>query len=228
MRSVLFFIFIVTTHFGFTKSNEFICMHDDSLKKSIYADTGIVHPGCFVVMQVGQKLPDIFVYDTLENKIQLKSLFKNGKSVIFINGSYTCFIFRRNIKRINKFVKKYKETYAIYFVNVQEAHPITCSPYGEINENLDINYKKGISIAQPIFMTDRFFYAKKLRKDLHLNIPILVDNEYNDFFTSVFAGPNGYLVFSKDQVLVEQRKWYFNKKNKRRMKMHKLFHRKKK
>lgn len=201
-------------------------LNDDSLK-TIIADTTIIHPGCFIVMAIGDTFPAIYFYDTLGKKIHSKSLFKNNMPVIFINGSYTCHIFRGNVKRINKFVKKNSVEYDIYFVYVQEAHPASCSPYGEMNENIPANKKKGIIVEQPVYYKDRVYYAKKTVKDLQISLPLLIDNEYNDFYTSVFGGPNGYLVFSKDRKLIEQRRWYFNRQYNRRKFWHNLTHRKK-
>ncbi len=191
--------------------------------KSIIADTGTVKPSCFEILKIDQKIPSIFLYDSLGHKIKTDSLFKNNKPVVFINGSYSCFVFRGNVKRINNFINKNKDKYTIYFVYVQEAHPITCSPYGTMNENVPKNSKKGINLEQPIFFIDRLIYAKKTVKDFKIQVPLLIDNEFNDYFTSVFAGLNGYLVFSPEKKLIEQRRWFHNRqyeRNKRKFERH--------
>jgi hypothetical protein len=159
-------------------------------------------------LKLGESIPEVYFYDTLGHKITLDSLFKHGKPVVFITGSYSCPKFRESIPQINAYCKKMGTMSTIVVVYVKEAHPIKYSPYGKTNNNLKENRKKRIRLKPHKFIEERIRQSKKVRADFGLSPIMLMDNENNDFFNKVFSGPNGYLVFSRTRLLEAQKTWF--------------------
>jgi len=189
---------------------------DDSIR-IISSNKGDINSNDYIRLKEGDLFPNIVLYDTSKNVISLDSIFKDSKGVIFVTGSYTCPTFRGSTKQINQMVSNQIHTYRVYFVYLQEAHPVSNSPYGKSQNNTSENSKAGISIEQQRWIEDRIFYAKKAKKDFKLQANILIDNEKNEFFWNIFSGPNGFMVFSPERKLIRQDLWYNqpNKKAKR-------------
>ena len=146
-------------------------------------------------------------------------LFKSGRPVAIINGSYSCPAFRKNTKRLNKFDKTNLDTCDIYIVYLQEAHPKINSPYGGLLNDFVLNKKQKIKFKEAKYLEERIYYANKASKDFKLTPVVLVDNENNDFFWKVNGAPNGYMYFNKDGELIEQRNWYYVSKHNMRKRL---------
>ncbi len=186
---------------------------DDSIKiinsKNINMDSEE-----FFKLKEGDAFPNIVLYDTCRQIVPLDSIFKDSKGVIFVTGSYTCPNFRSNVKPLNQMVSNQINTYRVYFVYILEAHPLSDSPYGKLNNNTNPQGRAGISIEQEKWLEERVFYAKKANKDLKITSNILIDNEKNEFFWKIFSGPNGIMIFSPDRKMVRQDLWYNQPKKK--------------
>jgi hypothetical protein len=192
------------------------CQVGDTLQLLDTNETA-VNPFCYIWLQEGAKFPDTYFYDTTGKIVKTSDLFK-GKPVIFITGSYTCPGFRNNAKRIRKETRKRSKTHDIYFVYLHEAHPIKGSPYGPIMDNYWVNVKENIYVERQKYLYERLQYARMVKREFEIISPVIADNEHNDFFLQVFSGPNGFVEFSADRVLVKQRAWFFNRIQKRHTK----------
>jgi hypothetical protein len=176
-----------------------------------------VTPMCFMWHAVGDTFPKTWFYDTTGKVIRTNDIFR-GKPVIFISGSYTCPGFRNNVKRINKETVKKAKTHDIYFVYIHEAHPKKGSPYGPQMDSFIVNNYDSIFMERQYSLGNRFENAKMTKQKLEVGSKILIDNEHNDFFLQLMSAPNGYMEFSADKILLDQRDWYFNKKQMRKLK----------
>lgn len=158
-------------------------------------------------LKPGDKFPPVYFYNLKGEKYGVDSIFKS-KPVIFVSGSYSCPVFRYNTKRLYRDMHRKSKKYDVYFIYLLEAHPLIGSPYGHRRDSTRQNKKDSIFISQQKYIKQRLASAAKARYDFNLFGKVLADNESNDYFVKFHAGPNSYLVFSKDGVLVEQRNWF--------------------
>lgn len=158
-------------------------------------------------MKTGDKFPSVYFYNLKGEKYGVDSIFKT-RPVIFVSCSYSCPIFRYNTKRLYRHMRKKSKNYDVYFIYLLEAHPLVGSPYGQVRDSSRQNKKDGIFVTQQKYIKQRLVSAVKTRHDFNLFGKVLVDNENNDYFRKLHAGPNSYLAFSKEGILIEQRNWF--------------------
>lgn len=183
-------------------------LKSDTLKIKENVSTSITQEE-YALLKVGDLLPPhLYLYDTAGNKVFMDSLFEAGKPVMFITGSYSCPKFRKAISSINEYNRKMGSISTIVIVYVKEAHPVKNSPYGKKNNNLKENRKEGIKLKEHKYIEERIRLSKKVISDLKPNVEVLVDNENNDFFNSIFSGPNGQIIFSRAKRLESQKYWF--------------------
>lgn len=158
-------------------------------------------------LKPGDKFPPVYFYNLNGEKYGTDSIFKT-KPVIFVSGSYSCPIFRYNTKKLYRYMRKKSKNYDVYFIYLLEAHPLLGSPYGHLRDSSRQNKKDSIFVTQQKYVTQRLAAAAKTRHDFNVYGKVLIDNENNDFFLKLHAGPNSHIAFSKEGVLIEQRNWF--------------------
>ncbi len=209
-------LFLFLSLFIFANSACLGNVNDDSVKITTVKKPTI-NSDDYARLKPGDYFPNIIIYDTLGKVVPLDSIFVDSKGVIFVTGSYTCPNFRTTSKQLNKMVASQINTYHVYFIYIQEAHPIKGSPYGKKHDNESLNERSSIFINQHKWLEERIFYSKKAIKDFKITANCVIDNENNDFFWKVYAGPNGFLLFGPDKKFIRYELWYNqpNKKSKK-------------
>lgn len=153
MRVLIVLLFSLATIVVKAHTSSFFISGDTI--RIIDTNTQIVNKNSHYVLKIKDLFPDLFFYNSAGTKVYSDSIFNKGRSVIFAVGSYTCPLFRNSLKQLNKYLDSQKTQSDIYFVYVQEAHPIKGSPYGEAHDNIELNKRENISIHQQKNIEDR-------------------------------------------------------------------------
>ena len=133
---------------------------------------------------VGSQAPDFIAERlTLEGErnnstIKFSNLFNKPVGLIF--GSYTCPIFRGQLKRYEEIHQSLKNQINFLCVYILEAHP-------EDGWRVPHNWEKNVCITTPQNMDDRATIARRCIVEEGLTIPIVLDTMENDLL-KLYAG----------------------------------------
>jgi peroxiredoxin len=139
--------------------------------------------------------PD-FKLSTLDRKSQIAlSDFRGKQPVVLIFGSYTWPPFRREVPALNQLYREYKDRVAFYIVYIQEAH---ASDVWQMQANL----RQNVVFASPRSFEERGAVAESCVRNLHIEIPALLDGFGNTTETAYTGWPDRLYLIDRDGRVV--------------------------
>jgi hypothetical protein len=161
--------------------------------------------------RIGDHVPNITLFSQDGKQFDLSSELKLGKPVVLISGSYTCDVTRSNLPAIKSLSSKYEAKYNFFIVYVIEPHPIDVpSPYSAdrkiwISAN---NIRDHIAANQPKTYQQRVDNSKKWKQSYNINLPILVDDPDNFFWSKFGEAPNMVYVIVPNNIVYYKQAWF--------------------
>jgi hypothetical protein len=156
----------------------------------------------------GSSAPD-FKLQTLDGKtIEGAKLWKE-KPLVFITGSYTCPVFRRQTNELDSLVKDFGEKVHFLLLYTVEAHPKgNPSPYSGKEWVTPANQKAGILVPQPTTMEERLKVARDCATSLKLKVPLVIDTLDNATWQAYGRAPNCAYLINKEGKIVAAQPWF--------------------
>ena len=167
-------------------------------------------------VQIGEKAPDVKVFDLEGQPTQLASSWKE-KPALIVTASLTCPISRNKCPDLKPLVEEFGDRINIVILYTIEAHPQgDDSPYrpGEGEWVTPMNQKEGILHRQPTALDERLKLARDLNQRFGKFAPMLVDDMDNTAWTKLGAGPNMALLIRADGLVEAKHGWLDAKKMK--------------
>ncbi|MEE9364145.1 MAG: deiodinase-like protein [Cellulophaga sp.] len=137
-------------------------------------------------LKIGQKIPDLDVYDLEGNKKSFLSLVSTP--IILETGSITCGMFAHQNKRMNALAKK-QEDFTFLILYVREVHP------GKLIKPHD-------SISQKCLLAERLLTEEKIQ-----NRFVVVDNLNGDLHQLLGALPNMVFLINEAGEICYKNDW---------------------
>jgi hypothetical protein len=159
----------------------------------------------------GDRISSFTLYDQDGKQFDLSSVLKSGKPVVLISGSYTCDVTRNNLPAIKRLSSKYGTRDNFFMVYVIEPHPNDVpSPYSAdkkiwISAN---NIRDHVAASQPKTYQQRVDNSKKWKQAYDINLPILIDNPNNEFWSNFGEAPNMVYVILPDYIIYYKQAWF--------------------
>ncbi|MEI8134914.1 MAG: hypothetical protein WCH46_07520 [bacterium] len=161
--------------------------------------------------KIGLGAPDFTLYNVNGLPTTLSTVLKK-KPVLLFAGSYTCYVFRQAIPIINRMVKRYGDSIAVYMIYNYEAHPIdTLSPFiPEDNAQPELNIKEGVLFTQTRTYGERRNMAIRMTNEYkpEVNVPILIDVPCNTWINTFGPAPNNSFLIDTSGLVVSKRAWF--------------------
>jgi hypothetical protein len=159
----------------------------------------------------GDRVPNITLYDQDGKQFDLSTELKLGQPVVLISGSYTCDVTRSNIPAIKRLSTKYGSKDHFFTVYLIEAHPTDVpGPYSPdrkiwIPAN---NIRDHVAATQPKTYQQRVDLSKKWKQEYDINLPVLVDNPDNLFWSGFGEAPNMAYVILPGNMVYYKQAWF--------------------
>jgi hypothetical protein len=205
-------LFTVTIDFGCGSTSFEMPSSSDIISYNVFSD-GINEHWSKLGFHRGDHVPNFTLYDQDDKKFSLSDQLKLGKPVVLISASYTCDVTRSNIPAIKLLSSKYGTKFRFFIVYVIEPHPMDVpSPYSgdrKIWIALD-NIRDHVAASQPKIYQQRVDLSKKWKAEYDINLPILIDNSDNYFWSNFGEAPNMVYVISPNDTVYYKQAW-FNK-----------------
>ncbi|MBK8488496.1 MAG: T9SS type A sorting domain-containing protein [Chitinophagales bacterium] len=152
---------------------------------------------------------DFRLYDLYENEYVMSDILQEKKPVLLISCSYTCFVFRSRIERINYLNSIYGDSLNIYLVYTVEAHPVTdISPYfGYVNTSSH-NYEDNVLYRQPTTYLQRKHIVHDMLQRETISVPVLIDGPCNYWWENFGKSPNCAFLIDTNGIVFEAEKWF--------------------
>ncbi|CAG8636360.1 8352_t:CDS:2 [Racocetra fulgida] len=107
--------------------------------------------------------------------VHLSSLYKSGRPLVLLGGSYTCPLYRYISHVLNDIYNIYKTSVDFYMIQIREAHASDVWPIGNI-----------VDVKEHRTLSDRLAAARQMVKETKLEIPVLADT-MNDTFLKLYS-----------------------------------------
>ncbi len=157
----------------------------------------------------GELVHDFKLYTLEGDSVQLSGVLNDGKPVLLIGCSYTCYVYRGKVDIINDMQALYGDQINIFLVYTVEAHPvIDISPYfGYENVGAE-NYAEGILFRQPTTYGERKELVTEMLDAMSIDVPVLIDGPCNEFWAAYGTNPNPAWLIAPDGIVFDAQKWY--------------------
>ena len=158
---------------------------------------------------VGDTVPDFNLYDLDGNELSLAQSMADGKPVLLISASYTCFVFRGKVDVINQLFDQYGDEINIYIIYTVEAHPnIDISPYyGFVNVGSS-NITEGVLYEQPETYGQRKAVVSDMLTNMDIHAPVYIDGPCNEWWAHFGPAPNNAYLIDPNGVVVAKHPWF--------------------
>jgi len=147
--------------------------------------------------KMGDEAPD-FVAEPLSPSKDLAHVVRlsdfRGQYLALLFGSYTCPIFRGQIKRYQEIYDELKDRCAFLLIYIREAHP-------EDGWQVGINLTQGTVFHQPRSMNARRNIAEICREKMALTIPMALDAIENPLDALYSASPERLYLLDSDGIV---------------------------
>jgi hypothetical protein len=117
-----------------------------------------------------------------------------GRPLALIFGSYTCPVYRGQIKRFNEIFTKLNKQLAFLFIYISEAHP-------EDGWQVGINHAQGVIYDQPQDSITRAAIAADCMTETKIRIPVAIDNMENTVSCAYSASPERLYLIDGDGIV---------------------------
>jgi hypothetical protein len=152
---------------------------------------------------------DFKLYTPEGNSLQLSKALAAGTPVLLVNGNYTCPVWRNKYKAMEEMALWYGDLLQVYIVYTVEAHPIIDpSPYSGQVWVTSNNYQDGVLFPQPKTWGERAAIAQQMIEDMQINLPVLLDDPCNNWWTYFGPAPNNAYLIRPDGIVAAKHGWF--------------------
>ncbi len=157
----------------------------------------------------GSTAADFQLYDLDGNAFHLANTLAQGKPVLMMSGSYTCWVFRNRVEHMNQLMADYGDQIQMIIVYTVEAHPdIDISPYfGAVNTG-GPNFDSGILYRQPTTYGERKDIVVDMLDSMDIHLPIYIDGPCNTWWLHYGPAPNTAYLIDPDGSIAVKHPWY--------------------
>ena len=117
-----------------------------------------------------------------------------GRPLALIFGSYTCPVYRGQIKRFKEIYAQLNKRLAFLLIYISEAHP-------EDGWQVGINHMQGVIYDQPLDSVTRAAIAADCMTDTKMRIPVAIDNMENTISCAYSASPERLYLIDGDGIV---------------------------
>lgn len=157
----------------------------------------------------GTLINDFKLYTLDGDSVQMSGLLNDRKPVLLIGCSYTCYVFRGKINKINSLKEMYGDSIKIYLVYTVEAHPvIDFSPYFGYEVVGSDNYAEGILYRQPTTYGERKAIVSDMLANEDIEVPVLIDGPCNAWWLNFGTAPNCAFLIDPDGYVYDAENWF--------------------
>jgi hypothetical protein len=117
-----------------------------------------------------------------------------GRPLALIFGSYTCPVYRGQIKRFNEIYAQLNKRLAFLLIYISEAHP-------EDGWQVGINHMQGVIYDQPLDSVTRAAIAADCITETKIRIPVAIDNMENTISCAYSASPERLYLIDGDGIV---------------------------
>jgi hypothetical protein len=159
--------------------------------------------------QEGDTIPDFNLFDLDGNELKLGESMQDGKPVLLISSSYTCFVFRGKIPLINELQQQFGDDINIYIIYTVEAHPDgVISPYFGFENVGNANISEGVLYPQPATYGERLDIVEDMLDAYQLDVPVYIDGPCNEWWSNFGPAPNNATLISPEGIVVAKHPWF--------------------
>ncbi len=153
----------------------------------------------------GEPAPAFALKDLQGREVRLEQ-FKKKQPVVLVTGSYSCPVFRRQARALERLRERYGARAAFFLLYTVEAHPVgSASPYAAGEWVTEENRRERVLVRQPESYEERVGRALECRTALNSGIRVLIDGMDNSVWESYGRAPNAaYVIDSKGKIVVRQ------------------------
>lgn len=156
----------------------------------------------------GELVEDFTLFDLEGNPYHLQDVMADGKPVLLISASYSCFVFRGKVDLINTLQAEYADNMHIFVIYTVEAHPYgDISPYYGFENTGEQNFDAGILVPQADTYGERKSSASDMIEDLGLEATVLLDGPCNEWWINYGSSPNNAYLIQNDGLVYDAQIW---------------------
>lgn len=157
----------------------------------------------------GDTVPDFTLFDLDGTPFVLSEILAEGKPVVLIGASYTCYVFRDKIPVINEIQEIYGDDVNIFITYTAEAHPAgDISPYFGFEAVGEPNIDDGVLFPQPEAYGERKGLVNEMLTELPINVPVLIDGPCNEYWLDYGTYPNHAYILNPNGTVYEFQDWF--------------------
>jgi hypothetical protein len=158
---------------------------------------------------VGDTVNDFTLFDLDGVPYTLSEILLDGKPVVLIGASYTCYVFRDKIPVINEIQETYGDAVNIFITYTAEAHPAgDVSPYFGFEAVGEQNIEDGVIFPQPEAYGERKGLVNEMLTDLEIDVPVLIDGPCNEYWLTYGTYPNHAYILNPNGTVYEFQDWF--------------------
>jgi hypothetical protein len=159
--------------------------------------------------QEGDTIPDFNLFDVNGNELDLGESMQDGKPVLLISSSYTCFVFRGKTPLINELQQQFGDDLNIYIVYTVEAHPDgVISPYYGFENVGSANINEGVLYPQPTTYGERLDIVEDMLDAYQIDVPVYIDGPCNEWWQNFGPAPNNATLISPEGQVLAKHPWF--------------------
>lgn len=156
----------------------------------------------------GDPVPDFTLYSLYGEEFTLSDKLAEGKPVLLISGSYTCWVYRAAVDQINGLQMLFGDMINIAVVYTVEAHPTDTSVYFNDIATGWPNFDDGVLYPNPTTYGERIEVAQDMLDELPLNVPLLMDSPCHDWWLNYGTNPNAAFFITPEGLVFDSQQWF--------------------
>jgi hypothetical protein len=156
----------------------------------------------------GELVEDFTLFDLDGSAYHLQDIMSDGKPVLLISASYSCFVFRGKVDLINTLHNEYGDDMHIFVIYTVEAHPYgDISPYYGFENTGEQNFDAGVLVPQAETYGERKATAEEMIAELGLEATVLLDGPCNEWWINYGSSPNNAYLIQNDGLVYDAQIW---------------------
>ncbi len=156
----------------------------------------------------GELISDFTLFDSYGNAYTASEILDDGKPMLLVSASYSCFVYRWQVDKINMLQSVFGDFINIYVVYTVEAHPTDPSPYFNAVNIGAANYADDILITQPLTYGERKDIVATMQTTHPVDVPVLIDNPCNEWWLNFGTNPNCAFFINPDGTVYDAQEWF--------------------
>ncbi len=163
----------------------------------------------------GDTIPDFTLFTLAGRPVNIGEVLSEGKPVLMISASYTCWEYREMIPFINRIDSLHGENLTVLIVYTTEAHPIDTNPYtGNIYHNggmwFEGNVAECVLYKQPRTYGERKNLVQEMRNHITILPEVIIDGPGNEWWHYFGPAPNNAYLINRHGIIESKFPWLKN------------------